>query len=1177
MILTQVLLAAEPPPLPGPADWRIDDVPSARDNGWRSEVVLNGAWILTKPDGSRHRVLVPGGLAEVITPSGATAEARRPQAISREIIVPETWAGRRLTIEAAASRELEIAVDGSVVGRAQANQRFREFVIPAQAGRRTIALATSGKLSDDVWLRSYPPVGSASITDSFISTSFRSRSASVALSGTAAPGSAISLQVFISETADGPALLTMNGTATAANHGSWSTSLSTAWPDARLWSRWNPYLYWYRVEASGADGRITDRLLPRRFGFREVWIEQGSIMVNGVPTTVHGDTWHNYVGNPVNRARVERETRALKAQGMTWGSFTSELAQDVADELGLIGSRNIGSVVRLDVWNPRNGFTAMNGSEHLEDIERTVRRLREHPSILFWTSAAPYSQVSMHPEYTGRPVENWRFFPLNRASAPCREAQLVFKDMQERIQTTDPSRVVACSQGPFTAIDQTTRYLTSNLDLQEREEFFEDWSRARERQAIVVSEWGSLFSAEYFLRPIDFTLHQDKAPNGQHTPKLHVESAARQFGESAYQEESDAQIAAWTRTNGLAIRGNPGFQRLISENIQATVRAWRTYGVNALGHHILSEDCFVSARQNRDPLARDGFRELADPRVPGAAFLTGPGWAVPGLDEAYPAAAVWAASHQPLYAYLGGGDRFITKDHLFFAGSEVRKAAIVLNDYDVPVAVAGEWTLCDSAGAVIQCGALQATIAPGARSTADLPIVFTAPQVAGRSEFTLRLSLRSERAGVLADAIALTVFPVAKQTLPAFSGTVWVLNISDQLTHETPHPVLNRENEALLRAAGLQPRLLAGLRSFAFLGQDPQAARDWFGGRQPVIDGIPKSGDLLIIPRQTLTAGSDEGQLNLRLLVKLDLDHLVEQGLRVLVLEQDLPNVFGLQTENVRPRRAFIAAPGHPVFAGLEESDLSYWSGTSDLQDPIEPLGTGARQFPERMWHVSSTNAIASRTYIRPQVGAVRALAVSGFDLGESPLLEVTRGKGRMLFCSFDVSNRYGQDPAATRLLDNLLAYAMSAPEPDPTRSEVETITGAEVETRLNLYRAAKPVGAAAWGITTGELFFRESVYQNTYGAKPTFAVPVLANTSVEALPAVVRSVHGRLSTTLAPEICATGWGRRKILWLRSALVVNQGGSRSDGPSLAQHGLITVLYPEPWVEGFVHPYNANIW
>jgi hypothetical protein len=82
-----------------------------------------------------------------------------------------------------------------------------------------------------------------------------------------------------------------------------------------------------------------------------------------------------------------------------------------------------------------------------------------------------------------------------------------------------------------------------------------------------------------------------------------------------------------------------------------------------------------------------------------------------------------------------------------------------------------------------------------------------------------------------------------------------------------------------------------------------------------------------------------------------------------------------------------------------------------------------AKEFPDRIAHVSNTNAVASRTLVRPQVGAVRALAVSGFDLAESPLLEVTRGKGRILFCQLDVSSRYGIDPAATQIVDNIFEY----------------------------------------------------------------------------------------------------------------------------------------------------------
>jgi hypothetical protein len=80
-------------------------------------------------------------------------------------------------------------------------------------------------------------------------------------------------------------------------------------------------------------------------------------------------------------------------------------------------------------------------------------------------------------------------------------------------------------------------------------------------------------------------------------------------------------------------------------------------------------------------------------------------------------------------------------------------------------------------------------------------------------------------------------------------------------------------------------------------------------------DGIIQRTQYLTIPPTV-----DSPQFNARLLEEMDFDRLVEQGLRVIVLEQDTPNIFGMTTEDVRPRRVFMAAAGHPLFSGCSRA-----------------------------------------------------------------------------------------------------------------------------------------------------------------------------------------------------------------------------------------------------------------
>ncbi len=44
--------------------------------------------------------------------------------------------------------------------------------------------------------------------------------------------------------------------------GRWTGVLADAWPDPKLWSPWEPNLYWYSVELRDAEERLVDAVLP---------------------------------------------------------------------------------------------------------------------------------------------------------------------------------------------------------------------------------------------------------------------------------------------------------------------------------------------------------------------------------------------------------------------------------------------------------------------------------------------------------------------------------------------------------------------------------------------------------------------------------------------------------------------------------------------------------------------------------------------------------------------------------------------------------------------------------------------------------------------------------------------------------------------------------------------------
>ncbi len=1160
----------------GGSDW---ELPAAylRDNGFRGEVILNGFWAGRVQGESR-------GFARVRVPD-AGESARTPREYYRDFRLPKGWESRRVVLEIGGfSLDGAVTLDGRPILQVPQGMRFLEVELPIkQTPEATYRLGvTTGLINGDVWLRSSPRPA-AVIDDSFLTTSYRQREVHVRLSGSAPAGSQLRTVVHIY--ADPAAQQLVKCVAgdrpvVADETGHWQTDLSALWPEARLWSRWHPNLYWYTVDLTAGSGGVVDKLLPRSFGFREVWLEDGQLYLNGIPLNCTSDSWPvSLGGRNVMREQAAMVVANAKKIGFTWGwqfRLEGDTFFDVADRQGMLVMRDAGRLMK-SFFDP--DVPEKDAAARAAEITRVVRHWREHPSLVLWWSDAPYSTGdTLYSGLVGKVSDPWNYFPGNRDPEKTRGAHLMFKRVADLISSLDPTRPVATQSGPYSPIEGCTRYLCYNLDLQEREEFFDYWFRSGRPKALWISEFGVPFQSFYFIRR---EAHQMPDGNGR-LPTIYVEAAARLFGDQVYLDVPDDTLKLWPETQYMTALDHipsPIFQRLVAEQVSGIWRSWRTYGLSAAAHFVLVDGFMPIV--NRPPGERYGVNEEADARRPGYSRVVAPDEAhaspLLGVDEILPAGKAYLRSVSPLLAYLGGPDtHFTNKDHLYYAGAPVRKSVIVLNDYDDPAVLDGQWQLLDSAGKVVLSGPVKGTVGPGQRALTQFPIEFAAPSVAERRDYTLVLNLNANLPGTLDDRFAITVFPPHQPKPLPFAGTVWRLNVSYDRSGDHKHFEWNDETERFLKAAGVQCRLVPGLKQF------PRTPAGSDEAAKPGASSSPQPGDLLILPRRYLSAGQDESQLNSRLLQELDIDRLIEQGLRVIVFEQDTPNLFGLTTEDVRPRQVFMTAAGHPVFAGLQPSDLTNWTGESDLQPAMSPITMSEKEFPDRIAHVSNTNAVASRTLVRPQVGACRALAVSGFDLAESPLLEVTRGKGRILFCQLDVSNRYGLDPAATRLVDNLFQYMTSVAEPSLDKSAVAhlPVDGTTVVARKQVFRAAKPPGADGWGITQGELFFRESIYQNNWITEklPDVAVPVLASSPQGGLPQVVRrdGATGLYQLTLDEASFTTGWGKRKVAWLRSALIVNQGGSLLEGPAFKYQGDSIRLYPHVWLEDFVDPYLADM-
>jgi hypothetical protein len=799
----------------GGKDW---ELPTAyfRDNGFRGEVVLNGFWAGRLQGGSQ-------GFSRARVPDDGEY-ARTPREYYRDFTLPRGWEKRRVTLEIGGfTLDGGVTLDGRPMLAVPRGMRFLEVELPIkQTPEATYRLGvTTGEINGDVWLRSSPR-SAAVISDSFLTTSYRQREVRVRLAGSASAGSQLRAVVHIySDLAAQQLVKTVaaDQPIVADGTGRWQTDLSSPWPDAKLWSRWHPNLYWYAADLVDGSGAVVDKLLPRSFGFREVWLADGQLHLNGVPLNCTSDSWPvSLGGGNVIREQAEVVVANAKKIGFTWGwqfHLEGDTFFDVTDRQGILVMRNAGRIMK-NIYHP--DVSEAEAAARAAEIARVVRHWRERPSLVLWWSDAPYSTGdTLYSSLVGKVSDPWNYFPENNNPEEARRAHLLFKRAADLITSLDPTRPVVTQSSPYSPVEGCTRYLCYNLDLQEREEFFDYWARSGRPKALWISEFGVPFQSFYFIRR---EAHQ--MPDGRgHLPTVYVEAAARLFGDQVYLEVPDETLKLWPQMQYMTALDHipsPVFQRLVGEQMSGIWRSWRTYGLSAAAHFVLV-DGFMPVT-NEDPLQRYGVSEVADARRPGYSRVVAPEEAhaspLLGFDEVLPAGKAYLRSVSPLLAYLGGPDtHFTSKDHLYYAGAPVRKAVIVLNDYDDPAVVDGQWQLLDSKGQVVLSGPVKGTVEPGQRALTQFPIEFPAPAVAQRTDYTLTLDLKANLPGTLDDQFAITVFPPHQAKPLPFAGTIWRLNVSYDRSGDHRHFEWNDEMERFLEAAGVQSRLVLSKVDYA--------------------------------------------------------------------------------------------------------------------------------------------------------------------------------------------------------------------------------------------------------------------------------------------------------------------------------------------------------------------------
>jgi hypothetical protein len=219
---------------------------------------------------------------------------------------------------------------------------------------------------------------------------------------------------------------------------------------------------------------------------------------------------------------------------------------------------------------------------------------------------------------------------------------------------------------------------------------------------------------------------------------------------------------------------------------------------------------------------------------------------------------------------------------------------------------------------------------------------------------------------------------------------------------------------------------VAGLTAGKLSVYDPDgAAAAWLDKhgqgytKLDTLESMPESAQILLVGRNALSK-------ELKETAAPAIDAFVAGGGIAIVLEQDEPleqdelPVEGIIATAPRNRRdpgwmEFRRARGqdgaicfpvigqHAIFADLAMEDFFTWAGANE--------------------------DVYRKSYAAPSAGAL-PLAVAGGELALAPMLQISSGKGIYILSQMLIGERLGTEPAADKLVGNMLAWAVAQQSP---------------------------------------------------------------------------------------------------------------------------------------------------
>ncbi|TVS14596.1 MAG: hypothetical protein EA424_18825, partial [Planctomycetaceae bacterium] len=812
--------------------------------------------------------------------------------------------------------------------------------------------------------------------------------------------------------------------------------VSDAWLPDKLWDTHTPeHQYEMTVTLLDAADKPVDIAPPIRFGFREFWIDGRDFYLNGSRIFLSAVPLDNaQVGAALATYAATRESLLrLQSFGINFvythnydcqpGSHLSfaEILR-AADDVGMLVALSQPHFSDYDWQSPDAELT--NG--YAGHAAFYVRVAQHHPSVVMYATshnATGYSE-DMNPDLIDGIYDQRSSWAMNNVRRALRAEAIV--------RSLDPSRIVYHHSSGNLSSMHTSNFYPNFVPVQEMSDWFEHWATVGVKP-FFACEYGAPFTWDWALYrgwfqgtrefgsaavPWDFCLAEW---NSQFLGDRAFQISEQERRNLRWEAERFRSGRLWHRWDYPHRLGSTDFDErypVLAHYLQQNWRAFRTWGVSAISpweHNVMWKLRPGMDRNRREELPTDWQR------------LQRPGFSPDFLHQRYermdlayqrsdwvatPAAEAMYRNNGPLLAYLAGKpERFTSQDHIFLPGETVEKQIVVINNSRVAVTCEYEWAFTrKDDSTVLTASASAAAIRVETGQQERIPLRLELPADAPAGEYLLSMTARlrpadegdGQASETQQDRFVVHVLPSAETA----TATRWI--------HDSARV-------ALFDPAGETGALLASL---SVPCQTVQADAN--------LDGF----DLLVIGRAALSA---EGPLP-------DLQR-VRNGLKVLVFEQTaeaLEKRLGFRVIEYGLRNVFPRVPDHPLLAGLTEQHLRDWRGEAtllpsrlDYQPSARYSGAPAVRWcgleVPRLWRCGNQGNVASVSIEKPARGDFLPIVDGGFSLQYSPLLEYREGTGMVLFCQLDVTGRTELEPAAERLVQNLLDY-VSTWKPTPRR-----------------------------------------------------------------------------------------------------------------------------------------------